>query len=108
MHIDLKAYLGYQKINYKNEVLKYIDSYEERIINKDREENELIKLNLNLNKKNNYLILDTATNSLDIKPEDTSEKEINIFIEEEKRIFNNEIHYFDHPSFGVIISIKQV
>ena len=108
MHVDLKAYLGYQKINYKNEDLKYINSYEERIINKDREENELIKLNLNLNKKNNYLILDTATNSLDIKPEDTSEKEINIFIEEEKRIFNNEVHYFDHPSFGVIISIKQV
>ena len=108
MHVDLKAYLGYQKINYKNEGLKYINSYEERIINKDREENELIKLNLNLNKKNNYLILDTATNSLDIKPEDTSEKEINIFIEEEKRIFNNEVHYFDHPSFGVIISIKQV
>jgi len=108
MHVDLKAYLGYQKINYKNEDLKYINSYEERIINKDREEDELIKLNLNLNKKNNYLILDRATNSLDIKPEDTSEKEINIFIEEEKRIFNNEIHYFDHPSFGVIISIKQV
>jgi len=108
MHVDLKAYLGYQKINYKNEDLKYIDSYEERIINKDREENELIKLNLNLNKKNNYLILDTATNSLDIRQEDTSEEEINIFIEEEKRIFDNEIHYFDHPNFGVIISIKQV
>jgi len=68
----------------------------------------LIKLNLNLNKKNNYLILDTDTNSLDIKSEDASEEEINIFIEEEKRIFDNEIHYFDHPNFGVIISIKQV
>ena len=51
MHVDLKAYLGYQKINNKNDDLKYIDSYEERIINKDREEDELIKLNLNLNKK---------------------------------------------------------
>ena len=108
MHVDLKAYLGYQKINNKNEYLKYIDSYEERIINKDREEDELIKLNLNLNKQNNYLILDTATKSLDIRPEDTSEEEINIFIEEEKRIFDNEIHYFDHPSFGVIISIEEV
>ncbi|MDA8926213.1 peptidoglycan binding protein CsiV [bacterium] len=29
-------------------------------------------------------------------------------MEEEKRIFDNEIHYFDHPSFGVIISIKEV
>ena len=108
MHVDLKAYLGYQKINYKNEVLKYIDSYEERIINKDREEDELIKLNLNLNKKNNYLILNTATKSLDIRQEDMIQEEINIFIEEEKRIFDNEIHYFDHPNFGVIISIKQV
>ena len=108
MHVDLQAYLGYQKINNKNEDLKYIDSYEERIINKDREENELIKLNLNLNKKNNYLILNTAPKSLDIRPEGKSEEEINIFIEEEKRIFDNEIHYFDHPSFGVIISIKEV
>lgn len=108
MHVDLKAYLGYQKINNKNDDLEYIDSYEERIINKDREENELIKLNLNLNKKNNYLILNTAPKSLDIRPEGKSEEEINIFIEEEKRIFDNEIHYFDHPSFGVIISIKEV
>ena len=108
MHVDLKAYLGYQKINNKNDDLKYIDSYKERIINKDREENKLIKLNLNLNKKNNYLILNTATKSLDIRPEGKSEEEINIFLEEEKRIFDNEIHYFDHPSFGVIISIKQV
>lgn len=108
MHVDLKAYLGYQKINNKNDDLKYIDSYEERIINKDREENELIKLNLNLNKKNNYLILNTAPKSLDIRPEGKSEEKINIFIEEEKRIFDNEIHYFDHPSFGVIISIKEV
>ena len=108
MHVDLKAYLGYQKINNENEDLKYIDSYEERIINKDREEDELIKLNLNLNKQNNYLILDTDTKSLDIRQEDMIEEEINIFIEEEKRIFDNEIHYFDHPNFGVIISIKQV
>jgi len=108
MHVDLKAYLGYQKINNKNDDLKYINSYEERIINIDREENELIKLNLNLNKKNNYLILNTAPKSLDIRPEGKSEEKINIFIEEEKRIFDNEIHYFDHPSFGVIISIKEV
>ena len=39
-----------------------------------------------------------CTKRFDIKPEDTSEEEINIFIEEEKRIFDNEIHYFDHPS----------
>lgn len=108
MHVHLKAYLGYQKSNYKNEDINYINSYEEKIINKDREEDKSINLNLNLNKKNNYLILDTATKSLDIRPEYSSEEELNIFIEEEKRIFNNEIHYFDHPNFGVIISIQEI
>ena len=30
------------------------------------------------------------------------------FIDEEKRIFNEEIHYFDHPYFGAIVSIKKI
>jgi hypothetical protein len=34
--------------------------------------------------------------------------EIKIFIDEERRIFNEEIHYFDHPYFGVIISINKI
>ena len=108
MHIDLKAYLGIQKINYKNEGLKYIDSYEEKIINKERDRDESININLNLNKKNNYMILDKDIKSLDIRSKSSNKEKINIFIEEEKRIFNNEIHYFDHPSFGVIISIQEV
>ena len=108
MHIDLKAYLGIQKINHKNEGLKYIDSYEEKIINKERDEDESININLNLNKKNNYTILDKDIKSLDIRSKSSNKEKINIFIEEEKRIFNNEIHYFDHPSFGVIISIQEV
>ena len=33
---------------------------------------------------------------------------INIFIDEQRRIFNEEIHYFDHPMFGLIISIKEI
>ena len=108
MHIDLKAYLGIQKIKHKNEGLKYIDSYEEKIINKERDGDESININLNLNKKNNYTILDKDIKSLDIRSKSSNKEKINIFIEEEKRIFNNEIHYFDHPSFGVIISIQEV
>ena len=61
-----------------------------------------------LNKKNNYMILDKDIKSLDIRSKSLNKEKINIFIEEEKRIFNNEIHYFDHPSFGVIISIQEV
>ena len=31
-----------------------------------------------------------------------------LFIDEERRFFENEIHFFDHPNFGVIISISEV
>ena len=54
------------------------------------------------------MILDKDIKSLDIRSKSSNKEKINIFIEEEKRIFNNEIHYFDHPSFGVIISIQEV
>ena len=33
---------------------------------------------------------------------------LKIFIDVEKRIFDNEIHFFDHPHFGVIVSISDV
>ena len=28
------------------------------------------------------------------------------FIDQDIRVFPNEIYYFDHPKFGVVISIK--
>ena len=28
------------------------------------------------------------------------------FIDQEIRVFPNEVYYFDHPKFGVVISIK--
>ena len=34
-------------------------------------------------------------------------KSKNIFIDTEKRIFNEEIYLFDHPMFGIIISINE-
>jgi hypothetical protein len=33
---------------------------------------------------------------------------INIFIDDEKRIFNEEVHFFDNPYFGIIISVIQI
>lgn len=33
---------------------------------------------------------------------------INIFIDDEKRIFNEEVHFFDNPYFGIIISVRQI
>ena len=39
---------------------------------------------------------------------DNSNNKTNIFIDVEKRIFDNEIHFFDHPHFGVIVSISGI
>ena len=39
---------------------------------------------------------------------DARNSKINIFIDEEKRIFNDEIHFFDHPYFGVVVAISEV
>ena len=33
--------------------------------------------------------------------------DLNIYIDEEKRIFNEEIYLFDHPNFGIILSLTQ-
>ena len=33
---------------------------------------------------------------------------INIFIDNDKRVFNDEVHFFDHPYFGLILSINEV
>ena len=34
--------------------------------------------------------------------------EKNLYINEEKRIFNEEVHFFDHPHFGLVISIEEI
>ena len=33
---------------------------------------------------------------------------INIFIEDEKRIFDQEVHFFDNPYFGIIVSVRKI
>ena len=33
--------------------------------------------------------------------------DLNIYIDEEIRIFNEEIYLFDHPNFGIILSLTQ-
>ena len=35
-------------------------------------------------------------------------KKINLFIKDDRRIFNNEVHFFDHPHFGLVISVKEI
>ena len=38
----------------------------------------------------------------------TKSPNITIFIDNEKRIFNEEIHFFDHPYFGVVVSVNEI
>ena len=38
----------------------------------------------------------------------TKSSNITIFIDNEKRIFNEEIHFFDHPYFGVVVSVNEI
>ena len=38
----------------------------------------------------------------------TKSPNITIFIDKEKRIFNEEIHFFDHPYFGVVVSVNEI
>ena len=38
----------------------------------------------------------------------TNSPNITIFIDNEKRIFNEEIHFFDHPYFGVVVSVNEI
>ena len=38
----------------------------------------------------------------------TKSSNITIFIDNEKRIFNEEIHFFDHPHFGVIVAVNEI
>ena len=34
--------------------------------------------------------------------------ELNIYINEEKRIFDEKIYLFDHPYFGIVVSINEI
>ena len=38
----------------------------------------------------------------------TKNYNIKSFIDNEKRIFNEEIHFFDHPYFGVVVSVSEI
>tara|TARA_B100000767_G_scaffold230424_1_gene221478 strand:+ start:10572 stop:11420 length:849 start_codon:yes stop_codon:yes gene_type:complete len=106
MHIDFKAYLGRAKKESNYLITKsYINKFDEKML-ENLEEIKSIDLDLKLNKKNEFfeINLNKKIESL----ERIESQILNIYIDEEKRIFNDEIHYFDHPYFGIIISVKEI
>lgn len=105
LHVDLKAYLGTlpSKKLFKSDYTEtYIDSFSYRQLNV---ENKNQDIKITLNEKNDYakLNIDDSQTIYDKK----SDVEVKIYIDEKRRVFNNDVHYFDHPRFGVILHISE-
>ncbi len=106
MHIDIKAYLG-NAGNTSNDLItqSYINKFDKKLLENVKEKNN-VDVNLKLNDENEFFEIDLNKNTKSL--EGTESDKLNIYIDEEKRIFNEEIHYFDHPFFGIIVSVKAV
>ena len=106
LHADVKTFLGVIDKEPIDVTEDQINKFEKKLLKINRKEINQINDNLKikLNKPNNYVELDGDK----IMPPNKKSREINIFIDEQRRIFNEEIHYFDHPMFGLILSIKEI
>ena len=106
LHIDLKSYLGNLDEEYTDVTNDYLNDHKSIRRDKKLVSDNNLTINLRLNKKNDYVLIDRTSKNLEIN--EKSDEIINVYIDEEKRLFNNEIHYFDHPSFGIVISISKI
>lgn len=106
LHVDIKSYLGVASNKTNDTTDEKIQKYESKILksNQINKINIANNLKLNLNEPNSYIDINQDRDDLKIE----SSEIINIFIDENRRIFNEEIHYFDHPKFGIIISVNDV
>ena len=106
LHVDIKSYLGVASNKTNDTTAEKIQKYESKILksNQTSKINIASNLKLNLNEPNSYIDINQDKDDLKIE----STEIINIFIDEERRIFNEEIHYFDHPKFGIILSVNDV
>lgn len=106
LHADVKTYIGIIDKEPIDVTKDEISKFEKKLleVNKKEINNLDDDLRIELNKPNNYVEL----NSDKITPPNKKSREVNIFIDEQRRIFNEEIHYFDHPMFGLILSVKEI
>lgn len=106
LHIDLKSYLGNLDEEYTDVTNDYLNDHKSIRRDKKLVSDNNLTINLKLNKKNDYVLIDRISKNLEIN--EKSDEIINVYIDEEKRLFNNEIHYFDHPLFGIVVSISKI
>ena len=104
LHLDLKAYLGINGEQKIESTQNYIKNYES-IINSSGEADQELKIDIYLPKKFESIEI---SNKAYEKTQNKEPTILNKFIDIEKRIFNEEIHLFDHPYFGVIVSVSKI
>lgn len=113
LHADLKSYLGF--VDKKNNNLdlntdKYIEELDAKTFSESNNNDIDLDINLSLNKNNEFVEITSTPNrkqNSETISQNKSEALI-YFIDEDRRLFNEEIHYFDHPMFGVLISISKI
>jgi len=108
LHADLKSYIGVKGNDSIDITTDKIAKFEKKILEANKENNKDLKndLKIELNKPNKYV--DINISKIEPSLNIPKSNKINIFIDEQRRIFNEEIHYFDHPLFGLILSIKEI
>ena len=104
LHLDLKAYLGINGEQKIESTQNYIMNYES-LINNSGEANQELEIDIYLPKKFESIEI---SNKAYEKTQNKEATILNKFIDIDKRIFNEEIHLFDHPYFGVIVSVSKI
>ena len=108
LHVDIKSFLGISEtITNTQSTLDYIESMETKIIEKsinNQISKDDLKINLTYPEMSEYI----SINDFDKIEINYNPTKLNIFIDEQRRIFNTETYLFDHPYFGVLLNITKV
>ena len=104
MHIDLKAYLGIVNDLQLESTKKYRNEYDP-LIKKNIVDSNDIDLQIYLPNKSDKIEIKNNQTSSNVKKRPSR---LDKFIDIEQRVFNEEIYLFDHPYFGVLVSIIKV
>ena len=106
LHLNLKAYLGVIGLSESSEAKLHINRYDKKLLSLSSNHNNIDDIAINLNNSNEFIDvikdIKAPNNKMPIS------EDIKLFINEDQRIFNNEIYYFDHPYFGVVVAIKEI
>ena len=108
LHVDIKSFLGISETNTNTQfTLDYIESMDTKIIEKsinNQKSKDDLKINLTYPEMSEYI----SINDFDKIEINYNPTKLNIFIDEQRRIFNTETYLFDHPYFGVLLNITKV